>query len=202
MIGPLIEIKTVPMSMEFKINKARFEIASSDASFELTRENGGLQMKMNPAKMNIDTVDARYSTSVKSAMISVNNGAEKGIKASYNATASYAEDGNLTLNVNFTDNPISEIAMRKFLSDVNFNNDFTTSVGQNISFESGELSINFQMDKSDFDWSVTRPEFNFIPGSIELIVNEYPRVEINYTGTPLFVPRSSDPNYKPIDTII
>ncbi|WP_412178686.1 DUF6470 family protein, partial [Sedimentibacter sp.] len=56
MIEPLIEIKTIPMSMEFKVNKARYEIVNTKATFELTRDKGGLQMQMKPAKLNIDTV--------------------------------------------------------------------------------------------------------------------------------------------------
>lgn len=200
MIEPLIEIKTIPMSMEFKVNKARYEIVNTNATFELTRDKGGLQMQMKPAKLNIDTVEARYSAGIKSAMRSVEDSAHKGIQAAYEATATYAEEGNLMLDINFMDNPIPEIALRKFLSDVEFNIGFIPEVGPDISYQAGELSINFEMDKLDFDWNIERPKINFIPGSIEFIINQYPRVEINYVGTPIFVPASADPNYKPIDT--
>ena len=200
MIEPLIEIKTIPMSMELKINKARYEIVNANATFEMTREKGGLQMQMKPAKLNIDTVEAKYSAGIKSAMRSVEDSAKKGIRAAYEATARYAEEGNLMLDINFMDNPIPEIAMRKFLSDVDFNIEFIPRTGPDISWEAGELSINFRMDKLDFDWNIERPQINFIPGSIEFIINEYPRVEINYVGTPIFVPPSSNPNNKAIDT--
>lgn len=200
MIEPLLEIRTIPMSMELKINKARYEIASTNATFELTRDKGGLQMQMKPTKINIDTVEARYSAGIKSAMRSVEDSAKKGIQAAYEATANYAREGNLMLDINIMDNPIPEIAMRKFISDVDFNLGFSPSVGPDISWEVGELSINFEMDKLDFDWNVQKPQFKFIPGSIEFIINEYPSVEIEYKGTPIFVPPSSNPNYKEIDT--
>lgn len=200
MIEPLIEIKTIPMSMEFKINKARYEIINTNATFEMTRDKGGVQMHMKPAKLNIDTVEARYSAGIKSAMRSVEDFAQEGIQAAYKATARYAEEGNLMLDINFMDNPIPEIAMRRFFSDVDFNIGFAPSTGPDISWEPGELSINFEMDKLNFDWNVERPQINFIPGSIEFIINEYPRVEINYVGTPIFVPPSSNPYNKAIDT--
>jgi hypothetical protein len=199
MIEPLIEIKSIPMSMEFKINKARYEIVSTHATFEMTRDKGGLKMQMKPTKLNIDTVEARYSAGIKSAMRSVEDSAQKGIQAAYKATARYAEEGNLMLDINFMDNPIPEIAMRRFMSDVDFNIGFIPSTRPDISWEPGELSINFEMDKLNFDWNVERPQINFIPGSIEFIINEYPRVEINYVGTPIFVPPSSNPNNKAID---
>jgi len=45
-----------------------------------------------------------------------------------------------------------------------------------------------------------KPEF--VPGNIEVIIKEYPRIEITYIGDPIYVPPSADPNYKPIDTMI
>ena len=100
MITPLLEIRTIPMSFEFKINKARYEIANVNASFEMTRDEGGLQMKMRPTKLNIDTVEARYSAGIKSVMRSVEDYAKKGIQAAYEATATYAREGNLMLDIN------------------------------------------------------------------------------------------------------
>jgi len=202
MIAPLLEIKTIPMSFEFKINKARYEIANINASFEITRDKGGLQMKMRPAKLNIDTVEARYSAGIKSVMRSVEDYAKKGIQAAYDATAAYAREGNLMLNINIMDNPIPEIAMRKIISDLNFNLGFIPETGADISWDIGGISMNFEMDKLNFDWKIQRPQINFIPGSIEFTVKEYPSVEINYIGTPIFVPPSANPNNKEIDTLV
>lgn len=202
MIDSLLEIKTIPMSIEFKINKAIYEIASTNATFELKRNEGGLQMQMKPTKLNIDTVEARYSAGIKSAMRSVEDAAKKGVQTAYEATASYAKNGNLMLDINIMDNPISEIAMKKFFSNVDFNLGFTPKTGPDISWDIGEIFMNFEMDKLDFDWNIERPQINFIPGSVEFIIKEYPKVEIKYKGDPIFVPLSSNPNYKEIDTFV
>lgn len=199
MMEPLLEIKTIPMSMELKVNNARVEMVNTNANVEVTRNKGGLQMRVKPTKLNIDTVEARYSAGIKSAMRSVEDYAKKGIQAAYKATANYAEEGNLMLNIDLMGNPIPEIALRKFYSDVNFNLGFSPKVGPDISWESHELSVKYNIDELNFDWNVSRPQIEFIPGSIEFIINEYPRVEINYVGTPIFVPPSADPTYKPID---
>ena len=137
MIEPLLEIKTIPMSIELKVNKARYEIANTNATFELKRDKGGLQMEMKPTKLNIDTVETRYSAGIKSAMRSVEDFAKKGVKAAYEATATYARDGNLMLDINIMDNPIPEIAMKKFFSDVNFNIGFIPKIFPDISWEAG-----------------------------------------------------------------
>lgn len=197
---PLLEIRTIPISMEFKINKAHYEIINSNASVEITRDKGGLEMHVKPIKLNIDTVEARYSAGIKSVFRSVEDFAKQGIKAAYEATASYAREGDMMLDIRIMDNPIPEIAIQKFNSDVSFNLGFTPSVGPEITWDPQEISIKYEMDKLNFDWKINRPQINFIPGSIEFEINEYPRVEINYIGTPIFVPPSADPNYKPIDT--
>lgn len=201
MIEPLLEIKTIPMSFELKVNNARYEIATTDATFEMTRDKGGLQMRMRPTRLNIDTVEARYSAGIKSAARSVEDFAEKGVQAAYEATANYAREGNLMLDVSIMDNPIPEIAMRKFFSDVNFKLGFIPETGPDISWDIGGVSMNFEMDKLDFDWNIERPKIEFIPGSVEFIVKEYPRVEINYIGTPIFIPPSANPYNKEIDTL-
>lgn len=199
---PLLEIKTIPMSFEMKINRARLELATTDAAFEVSRSKGGLEMQMKPAKLKIDTVEARYSAGIKSVMRSIRDFAEKGVKAAYKATATYAKDGNLMLNINIMDNPIPEIAMKKFISDLSFNIGFIPSTGPDISWDTGEISMSFEMDKLDFDWNVERPQIKFIPGSIEFIISEYPSVELKYVGTPIFVPPSANPNNKEIDTLV
>lgn len=199
---PLLEIKTIPMSFEFKINKAKYEVANTKATFELTKDKGGLQIKMKPTKLSIDTVETRYSAGIKSVMRSVEDYAKKGIRAAYEATATYAREGNLMLDINIKDKPIPEIAMKKFMSDVSFNLGFATTVAPDISWDIGGVSMNFTMDELSFDWNIERPQIQFIPGSIEFIINEYPSVEINYIGTPIFVPPSANPNYKEIDTLV
>ena len=199
---PLLEIKTIPMSLEMRINKARFELATTNATFEMSRSKGGLQMQMKPAKLKIDTIEARYSAGIKDAMLLISDFAKKGVQAAYEATATYAREGNLMLDINIMDNPIPEIAMKKFISNVSFNLGFIPSVGPDISWDTGGISMSFTMDKLDFDWNIERPQIDFIPGSVEFIISEYPSVEINYIGTPIFVPPSANPNYKEIDTLV
>lgn len=199
---PLLEIRNIPISMEFRINKAQYEVVTTDASVEITRDQGGLEMRMKPIRLNLDTVEARYSAGIKSAMRSVEDFAKEGKQAAYEAIASYAREGNMMLDIRIMENPIPEIALQKFNSQVNFNIGFTPEVGPEITWDPQEISIKYEMDKLNFDWQINRPKINFIPGSIEFIIKEYPKVEINYIGTPIFVPPSADPNYKPIDTLV
>lgn len=197
---PLLEIRKIPISIEYKINKAHYEIVNTSASMEITHSKSGLEMHMKPIKLNLDTVESSCSAGITSAMKSVGDFAKKGVKATYNATASYAEEGNMMLNISIMGNPIPEIALNKFNSDVSFNLGFIPTVGNEISWDPTELKIKYEIDKFNLEWKINRPEIKFIPGNIEFIIKEYPRLEINYIGKPIYVPASADPDYKPIDT--
>ncbi len=66
-------------------------------------------------------------------------------------------------------------------------------------WEDGQMEIRYEMDKLNFDWKIDKGEFEFTPGDIELIVEQQPKVIIKYMGGPIYVPRSADPNYEPVD---
>ena len=60
---PLIEITTVPIQIEMKTTNAKLEYARGTAEMEISRDNGNLQIKSRPIKVNIDTFEARNSLS-------------------------------------------------------------------------------------------------------------------------------------------
>ena len=76
---------------------------------------------------------------------------------------------------------------------------FTPSAPVDISYEAGDLIINYQMDKLNFDMKVANGNFEFVPGDIELSITQHPEVRIEYIGGPIYVPPSSDPNFEPLD---
>ena len=89
---PLIEITTVPIQIEMKTTNAKLEYARGTAEMEITRDNGNLQIKSRPIKVNIDTFEARNSLSPTLARY-LEQSAQKGHQAAYEATASYARQG-------------------------------------------------------------------------------------------------------------
>ena len=93
---PLIEITTVPIQIEMKTTNAKLEYARATAEMEITRDNGNLKIKSRPIKVNIDTYEARNSVSPTLARYLEQN-AQKGRQAAYEATATYAGQGQLLL---------------------------------------------------------------------------------------------------------
>ena len=197
---PLIEIKTVPIEIEMKVSHAKLEYTRGTADLEISRGEGGLSIKSRPIKLNIDTFEARNSV-VPTAMRSQQQAAEKGQQASYTATATYAQHGQMLLNAKIGEELITKFAAEAAMKDYkpNVGLDFLPSVPPEISWDPGEMQIRYEMDKLNFDWRVDKPQFEFTPGDIELSVTQQPDVIIKYVGGPLYVPPSSDPNYEPVD---
>ena len=197
---PLIEIKTVPIEIEMKVSHAKLEYTRGTADLEISRNEGGLSIKSRPIKLNIDTFEARNSV-VPTAMRSIEQYAQKGQQASYTATATYAQQGQMLL-----DAKIGQDVLQQFAVDASMKNykpnvglEFLPSAPPEITWDPGEMHIRYEMDKLNFDWRMSQPQFEFTPGDIEVSVTQQPDVIIKYVGGPLYVPPSSDPNYEPVD---
>lgn len=197
---PLIEIQTVPIEIEMKTTHAKLEYTRGTADLEISRGDGGLSIKSRPIKLNIDTFEARNSIT-PTAIRSVEQYAQKGRQAAYEATATYARHGQLLLDAKIGQELVTQFAAeavdRGKVKDLGLT--FLPTTGPEITWDPGEMQIRYDMDKLSFDWRMNDPQFKFTPGDIEISIKQRPDVVIKYVGGPLYVPPSADPNYEPVD---
>ena len=191
---PLIEIKTVPIEIEMKTTNATWEYRRGTAEMEIRREKGGLKINSRPIRVQMDTFEARNSVS-PTPMRSVEQSAQRGRQAAYEATAAYARHGKLLLNAKVGEDVVTQIATEP--QQVNL--DFLPKGGVEMDWQAGEMQIRYEMDKLNFDWKVDNASFEFVPADIEISVAQMPDVIIKYVGGPLYVPPSADPDYQPVD---
>ena len=197
---PLIEITTVPIQIEMKTTHAKLEYARGTAEMEISRDNGNLKIKSRPIKVNIDTYEARNSLSPTLARY-LEQSAQKGKQAAYEATATYANQGQLLLKTQVGEELVTKFAEDAMFKDVktNVGIQFLPDPGAEITWDPGEMNIRYEMDKLNIDWRMNEGSFEFTPGDIEFTVTQRPDVVIKYLGGPIYVPRSADPNYEPVD---
>ena len=200
---PLIEITTVPIQIEMKTTNAKLEYARGTAEMEISREKNGLQIKSRPIKVNIDTFEARNSLSPTLARY-LDQSAQKGHQAAYEATATYARQGQLLLETRVGEELVTQFAEEAMMKDVktNVGIQFLPSVPPEITWDPGEMNIRYEMDKLSIDWKMNEGGFEFTPGDIEFTVTQRPEVIVKYIGGPIYVPPSSDPNYEPVDVTV
>ena len=197
---PLIEIKTVPIEIEMKTTNATWEYRRGTAEMEIRREKGGLKINSRPIRVQMDTFEARNSVS-PTPMRSVEQSAQRGRQAAYEATAAYARHGKLLLNAKVGEDVVTQIATepQQEAMNVTVNLDFLPKGGVEMDWQAGEMQIRYEMDKLNFDWKVDNPSIEFVPADIEISVAQMPDVIIKYVGGPLYVPPSADPDYQPVD---
>ncbi len=198
---PLIEITTVPIELDLKVTPPRMEQVRSTVEMEISRDKGGLNIKSRPIRVNIDTFEARNSI-CPTLPTTIKNSADAGQQAAYEATATYARQGQLLLNAKIGEELVTKFAEEAQNKDlkINVGIQFLPTTGPEISWDKGEIQIRYEMDKLNFDWRIGNGDFNFIPGDIEISVAQHPDVLIKYIGGPIYVPPSADPDYQPVNT--
>ncbi|MCI2106684.1 MAG: DUF6470 family protein [Intestinimonas sp.] len=200
MTYPLIEIKSIPIEFEMKVTNAKLEYSRGTVDMQVTRDKGGLSIKTSPIQLRLDTFEARNSIFPTTAT-QVQQNAAAGRQAAYEATATYAQQGQLLLQAHIGEELETQFALDAEARDIktNVGIQFLPTQGPNISWDKGEISIRYEMDKLNFDWRAQNGDVQFIPGDIQISVTQQPDVIIKYVGGPLYVPPSADPDYQSVD---
>lgn len=191
----LLQIKTVPMEIEIIVNRAKLNYNTDLPKVKVTRENGGLKMKADPIKIQLDNTNVRNSIGMKNADTLTRDYAQRSIRISYQGVARMVQDGNKLLDAqNYTPAQIAAEQNQRTIETVM---SFLPSAGPDISWTGGTLSISYQADEMDFDWDIaSSPSFEFVPGSVEFQVKTQARVDIEYVGRPIYCPPSADPLFE------
>lgn len=195
---PLIEIRTVPISIQYKVNPAQVERQSAQAEVEISRDKKGLSIKSRPIKLNVDSFEARNSI-VPTTRSSIKESADLGRQGALVATATLAQEGNMMVNIQFGGGVVPQLAAERMNDKLkfDFNIKYLPEYPINMDWLPGEVRLEYEMDKLNFDWHNSHGEYTFTPASIEFTVAEHPRVVIEYVGDPIYVPPSANPNYEP-----
>lgn len=199
MIEPLLKITTIPIDVEVKITKAGYE-RIDDAEMpkaRVTRDKGEFNIEAEPVHIHIDNTPVFDTIGLKSATKRGIEEGQKGLSVSYQAVAKIAQEGKAIADGKTN---VSELAKRHTMEDateaLNLVTKFIPENGPDISWSDGKLNINYTADKLNLDFELQKTRFKFTPGSVELIVNNLPRVEIEYTGDPIYFPASANPNFE------
>lgn len=183
---PLIQITTIPIAYEMKIESARFERHEGTADLEISSDQAGrMQIKSQPIKLNLDTYEPGNAL-LGAPFDAMEKG--NGSPVIYQATVSMDGDGQLLLKGKISDN----------LNKGNIAPQVSTA-GDQTPAEQADLTIRYQMDKMNFDMKVANGNFEFVPGNINVEITQYPQIQIEYVGGPIYVPPSADPNYESLD---
>jgi hypothetical protein len=187
---PLISIESIPISIEYTTTRPQLKSNTrvQSAEVNVSRENDRVTITSNPIRIQLQD---RF---------------EQSFPQYYTATTEYAENGTLSMNVQFQDDPNAEgDALRYRAAGSGIDRMVDAAPRSSKAAARPISSMPFIGLKIDFDMAKlaeTRPaaqntETDFIPPDLEVEIVEYPRVIIKYVGGPIYFPKSADPNYVP-----
>lgn len=192
----VLKISSIPINVEINVTRAELKASNPAPTVQISKTEGGMQIKADPIKVNIDSTNMRESLGYghKNIDTFAKDEADKGIRIAYQAVATIANEGDAMCDLEATP---SSIAASKAARTIETVMEFLPKESPDISWTGGTLNINYTADKLNMDWDTRMsPEFEFIPGNVEFIVNQLPKVEIEYTGEPIYFPKSANPNYQ------
>ena len=192
----LLSITRIPIKVEVKVQRPEFKpvensVPASAPSVQVSAgQNGGLRLQAQPYRVDLSE-SRNYDTYVPSS----GNG---GITLTYQAVARLSDGGNSAAAIPGDNSQNHFNAQRASRSIESVLQSLPKSKNSAVSYSDGTLSINYQISNaSAVADAADVPAFEFIPGSIEFIISQMPKLDIEYLGDPIYFPRSADPNYEP-----
>ena len=192
----LINITSTPIEYKINIEAARLEMKQSD--------NPRYQMEQNQGRMNIDAKNIQVRLDFTRLRESLNLRDPGAFARYYGSQGRQTAYENIGERVQFGNQisqiqdgvSISQIVQQKAIQQPTTYTTFIPSAGWDISWQPQELNLDYQPTEMNFDWQVQKNVMEYVPGKYQMDILQYPKIEIEYLGTPTYVPPSSDPNYE------
>ena len=193
----VLKITTTPIKLSMTSQRARLEAQLPTPQMEIEQTPGSLQMRSQNTKVNIDTYNARQSLGHRTNKDFFAYEAAKGRTAADEATARYVQVGNQMSQIQNGAN-IPDIIYMQMISRMQPKSglEAVPLPAPDISWTPGQLDMDYSPSKLEFQADLKETQTSYIPGELSINVEQYPKVEIEYTGDFRYVPPSASPAYE------
>lgn len=181
---PQIQIRAYDIIMDWKVQDPVQTIRQPKAEQHIEQPAAILEIHSTPAKLLIDTTQARRDIGLIGPLESTMNYAQEGKKAALEGMARRASEGRQMMEnagKGLGRQTIRNIAKQNHGPKLpKYNIKFVPSIGSvKIDYVPGDLKINAIPQKPKIDVQVNKPIHEYTPGKITGEVLQYPRVEID-----------------------
>ena len=212
-MSPLLEIRSIPIEFRVTRKDASLEYTSGTVEMEISRSaNGNVNMKSGPVRIpRQDSFESRSSDnsmardsgaaaaavrssapSAPSAPVASSSAVAQMAQYSYQATSVSYSEGQISIDGQLSAVPASQEEGTGFTPAEAFS-------GGGEDWDGAAVNIRYNMEKLKFKWNFEEGTSTFTPADVEVEMTQRPEVKIKYIGGPIYVPKSSDPNYRPVD---
>ena len=192
----LINITSTPIDYKINIEPARLEMKQADnASHRMNVDPSRLSIRSRNIQVRLDFTEMQASLNLRNPGDFARYYGSKGNQTAYENIGERVQFGNQIAQIQ-DGVSISQVVQQKALQQPTTYTTFIPSAGVDMSWQPAELNLDYQPTEMNFDWQVQKNVLEYVPGKYQMDILQYPKIEIEYLGTPSYVPPSSDPNYE------
>lgn len=192
---PLIRIQTTPIEYQLKIEAPRLEMRQAqNPSNQVKQTPSSLQIHTKNIQVRLDTSEMRNSIGLKSAPDLIADAAAYGKQTAMEATAEMTRFGDQIGQIQ-DGVTVAGLMKQKLLEQPDTMTVFLPSTGPAVSWDPNQMDVKYKPGDLEFDWKINQNILNYVPGKFQMVIEQYPKVQIEYLGDPNYVPPSAKPNY-------
>ncbi len=192
----LLQITTTPVKYEMEIEHAKLEIHNQlRPQMEMHTTPAKVDINTKNIQVKLNTYQARSSLGLRNAYDQLRMVGDRAQASVASKTREFVQNGRQMADIEDGVN-IAQIIGQKMLQQPAAYTAFLPAAGADISWEPNRINIEATRGSTDVKWANLRNVLNYVPGSVRLHILEYPRVEIEYMGEPIYIPASAAPDYK------
>ena len=192
----LLQSKSTPVKYQLNIQNARQEYEHYQLPLaDVTTIDGKFHHKTTPTTMKMDTYELRRSLGFTKTGDMIREAADRG-KQNISEFMTKAADTGRQLSNAHKGVTIASITRQRMLEHPQSVTIFIPNGQVDMSWQTGGVETTYETGSIDYDWKITEPNRNYIPGFVKLKITQKPHVTTTYLGSPQYVPPSADPNYK------
>lgn len=195
-LNNLINITSTPIDYKISIEPARLEMKQADnARQKMTLDPSELKIQSRNIEVRLDSTRMRASLNLRKMDDFAQYYGGQGLQKAYENIGERVQFGNQIAQIQ-DGVSISQVVQQKMIQQPTTYTTFIPSAGIDTSWQPAELDLDYQPTKLEFDWQTMKNSMEYVPGKYQMEILQYPKIEIEYLGTPHYVPPSADPNYE------
>lgn len=193
----LLRIESIPIKFEIKTEPARLEMKDAVTKPEVTMQQQAAKLDIHTRniKVQLNTYEMRkQSFNMRNtrdfALETANKGRQNQQEYVQDTISFGREVGQIQDGVT-----IGQLMRQKVLEQPSYYTMFLPNGGTEISWIPNSITKDYTPSEIDFEANLPHRQLSYVPGSFAINILQYPEVNIEYLGTPTYVPPSADPNY-------
>lgn len=191
----LIRVTSTPIKYEYNVERARLAYTTDLGGFTLQKQGGSLQVHTTHVSHQMDNSAMWRQLDHPGFRDRLAKEKSEATAAASEAIVKYVETGNQMANAH-KGATIPEIMYQRLMQDKNAGSLMLSKLAlPQFNWNPGSVEMSYQPVEQTFDWRTAKASMEFLPGSFSVNILQYPDIQIEYLGGPVYVPPSANPNY-------